>query len=203
MPKCNSPICLHIGLSHKRWWIYKNAPTSIKIGLSKCNNAWLSSGIPWWQIMPQTWIWFYVVIQPFLDIWAQFLTMTLVHYPVYNIYPCFVSRCLTHLPTMPHICVSESGQHWFRKWLVAYSAPSHYLNLCWFIVNWTLRNKLQWNFNQNTKLFIYENVFENICEMAAICSAGRWVKHVGIMTGSVLLWCRSHKPFRQWGHSFH
>ena len=28
---------------------------------------------------------------------------------------------------MPHVCVSELGQHWFRKWLVAYSAPSHYL----------------------------------------------------------------------------
>ena len=32
--------------------------------------------------------------------------------------------------------------------------PSHYLNQCWIIVNWTLRNKLLWNFNQNTKLFI-------------------------------------------------
>ena len=42
---------------------------------------------------------------------------------------------LTHLPLVWHICVSESGQHWFRKWLVAYSAPSHYLNQCWVIVN--------------------------------------------------------------------
>ena len=59
---------------------------------------------------------------------------------------------LTHVPLVPHICVSESGQHWFRQWLVTYSAPSHYLNQCWVIVNWTLMNKLQWNFNQNTKL---------------------------------------------------
>ena len=50
---------------------------------------------------------------------------------------------------MPHICVSESGQHWFREWLVAYSAPSHYLNQCWVIVNWTLRNTLLWNFYQD------------------------------------------------------
>ena len=72
---------------------------------------------------------------------------------------------------MPHICVSESGQHWFRQWLVAYSAPSHYLNQCWVIVNWTHRNKLQWNLNQNTKLFIHENTSENIvCHMAAILS---------------------------------
>ena len=46
----------------------------------------------------------------------------------------------------------------------------------WDIVNWTLRNKLQWNFNQNTKLFIHENASEKIvCEMAAILSRGRWV----------------------------
>ena len=46
----------------------------------------------------------------------------------------------------------------------------------WFLVNWTLRNKLQWIFNRNTKLFIQENASENIaCEMAAILSRGRWV----------------------------
>ena len=83
---------------------------------------------------------------------------------------------LTHLPQVPHICFIESGQHWFRQWLVAYSAPSHYLNQCWVIVNWTLRNRLQWNFNQNTKLFIHENASENIvCEMATILCRGRWV----------------------------
>ena len=76
-----------------------------------------------------------------------------------------------------HICVSESCQLWFRKWLVAYSAPSHYLNQCWIIYNWTLTYIFQWNFNQNTKLFIHENASENIiCEMAAILSRRRWVK---------------------------
>ena len=39
---------------------------------------------------------------------------------------------------------------------------------------------LQWNFYQNTKLFIHENASENIiCEMEAILSRGRWVKQVG------------------------
>ena len=41
---------------------------------------------------------------------------------------------LTHLLLVPHICVSESGQHWFRWRIVAYSTPSHYLNRCWVIV---------------------------------------------------------------------
>ena len=83
---------------------------------------------------------------------------------------------LTPLPLVPHICISESGQHRFRWWLVTYLAPSHYLNQCWVIANWTLRNKLQWNFDQNTKLFIHKNAFENIvCNKEAILLRGSWV----------------------------
>ena len=52
---------------------------------------------------------------------------------------------------MTHICVSN--HHWFRQWLVAWSAPSHYLNQCWNIVNSNLRNKLQWNLKQHTFSF--------------------------------------------------
>ena len=49
-------------------------------------------------------------------------------------------------------------------------APSHYLNQCWNIVNLTIRNKLQWNLNKDSYIFIQENAFENIvCEMVAIC----------------------------------
>ena len=81
---------------------------------------------------------------------------------------------LNSSPLVPHICVNDSGQHWFRYWLVAYSAPSHYLNRCWVIINWTLRNKLPWNFNQNTKRFILVNASEYIvCEITAILSRGR------------------------------
>ena len=50
-------------------------------------------------------------------------------------------------------------------------APSHYLNQCWNIVIWTLRNKLQRNFNWNLYIFIQENAFEHVvCEMAFILS---------------------------------
>ena len=87
---------------------------------------------------------------------------------------------------MLHICVSEWGQHWFREWLAIYSAPSHYLNQCWVMVNWTLSNKLQWKFNQNTKLFIHKNASENIvCEMATILPRGRWVNPDGIKMSSL------------------
>ena len=80
---------------------------------------------------------------------------------------------LTPLPLVSHICVSESGQLWFTWWLDAYSGPRQYLNQCWVFVNWTIRNKLQWNFNQNRKLFIPENESKNIvCEMATSLSMG-------------------------------
>ena len=79
---------------------------------------------------------------------------------------------------MPHPCVSELSQHWFRWWLVAWSAPSHYLNQCWNIVDYTLRNKLQWKSIKNTRVFIHENVFENVvCEMATILSSGDELKN--------------------------
>ena len=45
----------------------------------------------------------------------------------------WVHVSLIHLPVVPQICVGELGQHLFRKWLVAYSVPSHYLNQCWNI----------------------------------------------------------------------
>ena len=62
----------------------------------------------------------------------------------------------------------------------AWSAPSHYLNQCWDIVNWTLRNKLQWNINQNSYIFIQENAFERvISEMSAILSQPSCVKKGG------------------------
>ena len=47
--------------------------------------------------------------------------------------------------------------------------PSHYLNQWWYIVNWTLRSKLQWNFNRNSYISTHENAFGNVAwKMASI-----------------------------------
>ena len=68
---------------------------------------------------------------------------------------------------MTHICVSELTIIGCGAW----SAPSHYLNQWWNIVNSTLRNKLQWSFNRNSNIFIQENALEDVvCEMASILS---------------------------------
>ena len=56
-------------------------------------------------------------------------------------------------------------------------APSHYLNQCCHIVNWTLRNKLQWNFNRNSYIFIQENASEKVVwKKATILSLPQCVK---------------------------
>ena len=57
---------------------------------------------------------------------------------------------LNHKGRVRHICISKPGQHWFRLWLVACSAPSHYLKQWWLIVNWIIGNKFQWNSKQDT-----------------------------------------------------
>ena len=55
-----------------------------------------------------------------------------------------------------------------------YTEPSHCLNQCWFIVNWTLGNNCQWNLNQNN-IFIQENAFENVCKMVATLSRPQYL----------------------------
>ena len=52
---------------------------------------------------------------------------------------------LTHWGRVMHICVSKLTITGPDNGL---SAPSHYLNQYWNIVNSNLRNKLQWNFNR-------------------------------------------------------
>ena len=92
---------------------------------------------------------------------------------------------LTHLPQVAHIHVSELGQHLFRYWLVAYSAPSRYLYQCLVIVNVTLRDNFQWNLNQNTKFFIHKNAYENIvCKMVPILSRGDGLMDSGTLSSA-------------------
>ena len=85
---------------------------------------------------------------------------------------------LTHWGPVTHICVSKlTSIGSDNEWLVAWPVPSHYLNQCLHIVNWTLGIKLQWNFSRNSNIFIHENAFESIvCEMATILSWPQCVK---------------------------
>ena len=80
---------------------------------------------------------------------------------------CERSAYLIHWGRVTHTCVGNIGHHWF------WSAPSHYLNQCWHIINCNIVNKLQWNFNRNQDIFTQEKVFE--------MSSGKWrPSHFGL-----------------------
>ena len=90
---------------------------------------------------------------------------------------------LTRWGRVTHIYVWTTYQHCFRQWLVALSAPSHYLNQCWNFVNSKFGNKFQWNLKRNSCIFIYENAFQNvICEMAAILSRPQCINEPELKT---------------------
>ena len=76
--------------------------------------------------------------------------------------------------------------------MACHLSPSHYLNRCWCIINWTLKNIIQWNFNKNTMIFVQENEMENIlCKILAILSWPQcvdgialhyYLNHVGLLS---------------------
>ena len=73
---------------------------------------------------------------------------------------------LTHCPLMMPYDIRELGQYWYRQWLIASSAPSHYLDQCWLLVNWILSSQLQRNLIHIANIFfVFENV---ISKLAAI-----------------------------------
>ena len=70
-----------------------------------------------------------------------------------------------------YICVSELTIIGSDNGLSPGRCQAHYLNQWRNIVNWTLRNKLHWNFIRNSNIFIQQNALENgVCEMASILS---------------------------------
>ena len=81
-------------------------------------------------------------------------------YKLYIYQNAFQNVCLTHWGRVTHICVGNLTIIGWDMWLVAWMAPSHYLNQCWNIVNWTPRSKHQWNFNRNSKFSFKKMYFK-------------------------------------------
>ena len=70
--------------------------------------------------------------------------------------------------------------------------PSHYLNQCWNIINWTLGNKLQWILHWNLYIFIQKNAFEIVVrKLPAFFSQPQCVKQP--------VWQQSDAMFKNWG----
>ena len=79
--------------------------------------------------------------------------------------------------------------HWFRQWLVAWTAPSHYRIQFWLIVNWTLGSKLQWNPNRNLYIFIQQNALEIVVrKLVAILSRLLQCINRALWTAFAVLW---------------
>ena len=91
---------------------------------------------------------------------------------------------LTHWGRVTHICVSnwfiigsDNGLSPGPVW----PAPSHYLNQCWNVVDWTPGNKLQWNFSLDIYILFtsFIHTFENVArKMAAILSRPHCVEAI-------------------------
>ena len=79
--------------------------------------------------------------------------------------------------------------------------PNHYLNQCWVIVNWILRNKLQWNFNQNTKFsFTKMHLKLSSAKWSPFCPSRDELSDVSVTSKSSDAWSRmvTSKYFCQW-----
>ena len=90
-------------------------------------------------------------------------------------------RGLNYKGWVMHICVSKQGSSSLQ--IMACPTPGHYLKQCWNVVNWTLRNKFQWNFDQDHTFSLKENAFENVVwKMVTILSLPQCVN------GSQISW---------------
>ena len=94
---------------------------------------------------------------------------------------------LTHWGGVTHIYIGKTNHHWFTLWLVAWTAPSHYLKqycIIFLIFHWKHHNKFRWQFNRNSNIFIEENTFENVgCEMFSISSQPQCWLHEPFFSG--------------------
>ena len=82
---------------------------------------------------------------------------------------------LTHWRRLTHICVIELIHHWFRQWLVAWPASSHYLNNAGSLLMGPRRT----NFNKKNH---QENAFENVVwKMATMLSGLDMSTHPSLM----------------------
>ena len=164
--KCNLWNCPQVNATRSLWWLFNigsvnylipsgnkslPGPMLTHIGHNKLMNKWLTG--------------------------IKACTSNHIHGFMCHVitHPCSnFNSSLTHLSLVLHIYIEVN--------LVSIGLDNGLSPIRHQAIIWTnatllfLRNKLQWNFNQNIKLFIHENASENIvCEMAAILPRGRWV----------------------------
>ena len=93
---------------------------------------------------------------------------------------------LTHWGPMRHIYASKFTIIGLDYGLPpAWSAPSHYLNQWWNIVNLTLRNKIQSNIDRNSYIFIPEkkHLYMSSAKCWPFCLSLHVLTHRGLNNG--------------------
>ena len=112
---------------------------------------------------------------------------------------------LIHWGRMTHIYVSKLGHHWFRWWLVACSAPRHYLNLSRFISkDDVFLISFQWNFNLKMKQFSLNKINYKISSAAwqQSCIGRNVMEREELKTWTALVAGHQQEPL-QWRHNEH
>ena len=166
MPECREIICF---LFQTQYMITDNNHS----GVVDCDGIWSIEIILWPPFLKGTILQFPVATNDqhiflqnvsYMYAWPDYYQSSV--WQTNTLWPRILSCQLSHCGWMAHICVSKRSHHWFRQWLVAWSAPSYYLNQFWYIANWNRRNKLRWNINR--KAYIY------IQELHLVMSSGKW-----------------------------
>ena len=98
-----TPVLTNYKLSANKW---KTRPQRYVWGLwcqKQVSRLWLSNYIPQNTAAPDTCFWHQILHKIHLFLYSG------ARYAIVQ-----QNKALTHLPLVPHICVSESGQHWLR-----------------------------------------------------------------------------------------
>ena len=78
---------------------------------------------------------------------------------LFSVRTVLLTRQISHWGWMTRICVGKLTIIGSYNGL---SARSHYLNQCWYIIDWTPGNKIRWKLDRKWYFFIQENAFENV-----------------------------------------
>ena len=92
-------------------------------------------------------------------------------YGIHNIYIWwYMIPCVKHRGRVMHVCVSKSNLYWFRLWSVVCSAPTHYLNQCFSLID-SLEQNFMVIYIEMQQFEQQVNEFENVvCKTDAIMS---------------------------------
>ena len=114
---------------------------------------------------------------------------------IYSLQKCGVLlfsfwQALTHRGRMTHVCINKLSHHCFKKWFVAFSAPSYHFKVIRPIFRLNPSEKVQWNLNWNTWQSIKWNTFENVASKMF----NTWWRHQMETFSAVLAICAGNSP---------